>query len=478
MENLEEILATTTTDFHTCTSAIELNDFHVLRIAKPKLDQDITILRELYHIVQNENQQAILKFSIDRLQQLSQDCDKILLQKDEDLFSGVLLQDISIETVMELRKTGIAWSKIATLLGISRRTMYNRRQAFEMKEPNDSLSDEELHTAIHRIHETCPTSGAVYVKGALLATGIRAPLKKVKFFLRHVDPYGTMLRKRLRIRRRQYKVKGANSYWHIDTNHKGISYRMVLHGAVDGHSRKIIYLKLSTNNRADTALKFFNEGVSIHGLPKRVRGDKGVENSYIKLLMLSHLPNSFIEGRSVHNTRIERLWREVNLEVWSTFKDIFSFLKEHELLDEHSELDLLCLLYVYVPRIQQRLDQFTLQWNNHGLSSAQNKTPSQMWLVSMLQQEAENGVSGEESGAENRDDFEERVLDPQDSGFETDEFEEGDFDNHNDAILVPDSNLENTDELQAIFLQLVPDPCIDDGNYGIDHYVLLRNSVS
>lgn len=70
MENLEEILATTTTDFHTCTSAIELNDFHVLRIAKPKLDQDITILRELYHIVQNENQQAILKFSIDRLQQL------------------------------------------------------------------------------------------------------------------------------------------------------------------------------------------------------------------------------------------------------------------------------------------------------------------------------------------------------------------------------------------------------------------------
>lgn len=55
--------------------------------------------------------------------------------------------------------------------------------------------------------------GAVYVKGALLATGIRAPLKKVKFFLRHVDPYGTMLRKRLRIRRRQYKVKGANSYW-------------------------------------------------------------------------------------------------------------------------------------------------------------------------------------------------------------------------------------------------------------------------
>lgn len=91
----------------------------------------------------------------------SQDCDKILLQKDEDLFSGVLLQDISIETVMELRKTGIAWSKIATLLGISRRTMYNRRQAFEMKEPNDSLSDEELHTAIHRIHETCPTSGRV-----------------------------------------------------------------------------------------------------------------------------------------------------------------------------------------------------------------------------------------------------------------------------------------------------------------------------
>ena len=44
--------------------------------------------------------------------------------------------------------------------------------------------------------------------------------------------------------------------------------------------------------------------------------------------------------RSVHNTRIEQLWREVHCVVGLRFKDIFEYLEAQEYLDIDNFLDI------------------------------------------------------------------------------------------------------------------------------------------
>lgn len=49
----------------------------------------------------------------------------------------------------------------------------------------------------------------------------------------------------------------------------------MIHGCIDGYSRRVIYLKASNNNRSSTVLELFQNGVRRLGLPSRVRGDRG-----------------------------------------------------------------------------------------------------------------------------------------------------------------------------------------------------------
>jgi hypothetical protein len=113
------------------------------------------------------------------------------------------------------------------------------------------------------------------------------------------------------IHRHTYYVPGPNALWHLDGNHKLIRWKFVFHGAIDGYSRLITYLKCSSNNYSETVL---TEGIQKFGMPSRIRTDHGGENVRVWDFMEHNRGsgrNSFIAGRSVHNTRIEGLWRDV-----------------------------------------------------------------------------------------------------------------------------------------------------------------------
>ncbi len=146
-------------------------------------------------------------------------------------------------------------------------------------------------------------------------------------------------------------------------------------GYIDGYSRRIIYLRACDNNRADTVLQLFTTAVDQLGLPRRVRADRGGENVGVARYILNHPargPGYFIVGRSVHNQRIERLWRDVFQSCVILFYELFYRMEEIAILNVENEIHLFCLHYIYVPRINRALSQFVDAWNHHPMSSLGN----------------------------------------------------------------------------------------------------------
>ena len=280
-----------------------------------------------------------------------------------------------------LRSLNLSWSEISNVLGVSARTLQRRASDWNITRFT-VITEEALEEEVLRIKQEFPNSGEVMLTGHLLSRGIYVKRQRLRStLLRLRGPVSNTINP---IFRRVYSVPGPNFLWHIDGNHKLIKYHLVVHGGIDGFSRLITYLSCSNNNRAETVLNEFISATGRYGTPSRVRSDMGGENVEVwrhMLLERGEGRSSFITGSSVHNTRIERLWRDVYTQVQSMYAAVFNSLELCGALDPLNIIDLFCLHYVFIPKINRSLNLFLEAWNNHPLSTESNRTPVQLYTL-------------------------------------------------------------------------------------------------
>eukprot|EP00112_Aurelia_sp_Birch-Aquarium-sp1_P010537 Seg2246.4 transcript_id=Seg2246.4/GoldUCD/mRNA.D3Y31 product="hypothetical protein" protein_id=Seg2246.4/GoldUCD/D3Y31 len=303
---------------------------------------------------------------------------------------------ITQEQLEHLRSLFFSWEKIASLLGVSISTLQRRRREFGLSdrfEHYSEISDDQLDEIYRGITgneggPVTPNIGRRRFIGALRSRGLRIQRWRASECIRRMDPVGTSLRWRMVISRRKYFVPMPNSLWHIDSCHKLIRYKLIVHFCLDGKTRTILYASCHDNNKAETVLSLFEGAVHAWGLPSRVRSDQGMENYFVAAYTIQHRGEnrgSIITSSSVHNCRVERLHRDIFSGVLVFYSRIFDEMESEGSLDVLNNVHLFCLHYVFIPRIQRSLTEFTQQMNNRPVSSEGNRSPLQIWASGMLE---------------------------------------------------------------------------------------------
>ena len=279
-------------------------------------------------------------------------------------------------------------SEIASMMSVSESTIYRRMRLYgQSKLEFCDISDEELDHYVEETTKEFPRCGELLLKQLLYGKGVKVQRMRLRDSLHRVDELGVQERKKKRLQRRVYNVKGPNELWHVDTNHKLIRWNFVIVGGIDGFSRLPVMLECTDNNTAATLPKCFLEAVRQFGIPSRVRSDKGLENVGIADFMIEKRGGnrgSMITGPSTHNQRIERLWRDVYEGVLRLYYDLFYFMEDNQILDPLSDIHLAALHFVYLPKINEKLRTWQKAWSRHRIRTVRS-SPFRLWLAGQMQ---------------------------------------------------------------------------------------------
>ncbi|KAJ6575999.1 hypothetical protein DFH09DRAFT_1246525 [Mycena vulgaris] len=124
---------------------------------------------------------------------------------------------------------------------------------------------------------------------------------------------------------------------------------------------------------------------------------------------------SYIWGRSVHNTRIERLWYDVTHGFGFKWKQFFIDLEVHHDLNPSLPAHIWLLHHLFLDSVNQDAQEWAAAWNSHHLQirGERGRSPRDMFMFSMLQ----DGPRGLEYSAQP---IEEAVEDPSTYGIDWD----------------------------------------------------------
>lgn len=201
--------------------------------------------------------------------------------------------------------------------------------------------------------------------------------KTVQDLMLIIDPEGVALRRAHRLKRRMYVAKGPNFIWHVDGYDKLKPYGFAIHGCIDGYSRRVLWLEVSSsNNNPSVIASYYLQALKQTGrAPRLLRCDCGTENSYLRFLQYFFRDHdtdsmakdrSFMTGKSTSNQRIERFWSTLRQQGINWWINLFKDLRDSNLIDSTNCILKECLKFCFMPALQTELNRIAIHWNIHA----------------------------------------------------------------------------------------------------------------
>ena len=221
----------------------------------------------------------------------------------------------------------------------------------------------------------------------------------VRMTLLKVDPIGVEIRRNKTIKRRIYQTNGPMDILHIDGNDKLKRFGFAIHGCIDGFSRKLLWLNVSTTNNDPLVIAnyYINCVSTFKKAPRLLRMDKGTENIYCQDLQIfwTKSESSYLNAASTHNQRIESSWsrlKKFKLSWWIRFfSSMVNDLIHKSACPFHKEV----LLFCFMPVIQAELNEWLRCWNTRRVrqsASAPGGIPELLFNIPSIVGFKEQGV--------------------------------------------------------------------------------------
>lgn len=95
-----------------------------------------------------------------------------------------------------------------------------------------------------------------------------------------------------------------------------------------------------------------------------------------------------MSARSVHNTRVERLWYDITEGFGWKWKTFFHDLETHYRLDPTLQPHLWLLHHLFLAHINHDAQEWVHAWNSHTLAlrDEPNRSPQDLWFFGMIQE--------------------------------------------------------------------------------------------